>query len=168
MSERFLEFVDATFDRLKEASDSAVLAELAALPPLVDGTHESWSEDGYWEQVAARYVALADVASVRRLRAAIPLLLDRACFGDPGEIMRGLRHQLEAIVNPDWSVLADYCLAAASSERLGTRLWAIDELRILEDARAAPVFEAAILLCPDDIKWRAEQGLERLKRHHQQ
>ena len=55
--------------------------------------------------------------------------------------MRGLRHDLEAIVNPNWSVLADACLDAARSPRLGTRLWAIDELIRLEDPRARPLHE---------------------------
>jgi hypothetical protein len=53
--------------------------------------------------------------------------------------MRGLRHSLEAIFNPDWNALADICIDAAKSPRLGTKLWAIDQLIVLEDPRARPV-----------------------------
>jgi hypothetical protein len=57
--------------------------------------------------------------------------------------MRGLRHSFERIVKPDWSTLADICLDAARSPRLGTKLWAIDELTVLQDQRARPIFEEA-------------------------
>lgn len=145
-------------------SDSEVLAELAALPPLADEDDPCWEQDDYWRRVAYPYLALANIAAARRLRSAIPLLLDRACYGDPGEIMRGLRHNLEAIVATNWSELADACLEAARSTRLGTRLWAIDELTVLEDPRARPIFEEALRTAPEGIRWRAAAGLERLAR----
>jgi hypothetical protein len=141
-----------------------ILAELAALPPLADEDDPCWAGKKYWQRVAYPYIALADVAAARRLRRAIKLLLDRACYGDPGEIMRGLRHGLEAIVTPDWSYLATVCLKAARSPRLGTRLWAIDELAILDDPRAKPVFEEAMRTAPERIREIAEIGLERLAR----
>lgn len=144
-------------------SDDDVLAALASLPPLADESDPCWENDGYWHRVAYPYLALAGVCANRRLRSAIKLLLDRACFGDPGEIMRGLRHSLEAIVNPDWAALTEVCLTAAQSDRPGTRLWAIDELTVLEDPRAKPLFEEAIRNAPRDIRWRAEFGLERLR-----
>ncbi len=99
-----------------------------------------------------------------RVANALRLLLDRACYGDPGEIMRGLRHSLEAIVDPDWPALADVCLEAARSPRPGTRLWAIDQLAILDDARARPVFEDAVAHAPEEIRERAQMGLDRLDR----
>jgi HEAT repeat protein len=146
----------------RRGSDAEVLGHLAALPPLADEDDPCWTNEEYWRQVADRYLALADVAAARRLRPAVALLLDRACYGDPGEIMRGLRHRLEAIVNPNWSELADMCLEAARSRRPGTRLWAIAQLTVLEDPRAKPIFEEAIRSGPDDIRWHAEIGLERL------
>src|SRR4051794_32009040 len=100
-----------------EDTDEEVLAELAALPALADGDDPRWGKDEYWQTVAYPYLALANVATERRLVGAIPLLLERACYGDPGEIMRGLRHRLEAIVAPNWSKLADICLEAAQSPR---------------------------------------------------
>ncbi|MBO0701004.1 MAG: HEAT repeat domain-containing protein, partial [Zavarzinella sp.] len=90
--------------------------------------------------------------------------LDRACYGDPGEMFRGLRHALEAIVNPRWSELADICLEAARSPRRGTRLWAIDQLTVLDDERARPVFEESVRSDTDEICRRAAIGLERLDR----
>jgi hypothetical protein len=148
----------------RSRSDAEILAELAALPPLSDESDPSWDDPAYWRQVAYPYVALGDLAAERRLRPAILLLLDRACYGDPGEIMRGLRHICEAIVNPDWGALTAICLEAAKGERPGTRLWAIAQLAILDDPSAEPVFEQAIREGPNEIRWRAEIGLERLRR----
>jgi hypothetical protein len=143
-------------------TDVEVLAELTSLAPLADETDPCWNNEDYWHQAGYLYVALADIAAVRRLRPAIKMLLDRACYGDPGEMMRGLRHSLETIVNPDWPSLADICLEAAQSPRFGTRLWAIHQLIILEDPRAKPIFEEAIMNAPKDIRSEAEIGLRRL------
>jgi hypothetical protein len=156
------EIIARLADGLLHASDAEVLSVLAALPPLADESDPCWDDQAYWIDVAYRYVALADVAARRRLRAAIRPLLDRACYGDPGEIMRGLRHQLEAIVNPDWAALADVCLEAARSNRLGTRLWAIDQLAVLDDPRARPVFEEALRSESEEIQQSARIGLRRL------
>jgi hypothetical protein len=142
-------------------TDEELLSELATIPALADESDACWQDENYW-QTANLYLALADLAADRKLRSAIKLLLERASYGDPNEIMRGLRHNLEAIVNPDWSYLTDICLEAAQSSRLGTRLWAIDELTILEDARAKYIFEEAIKTEPEQIRWRAENGLKRL------
>ena len=142
-------------------ADAAVLAELAALAPLPDESGPAWDADATWHE-ARRFVALADVAAVRRLRPAIRLLLDRAPYGDPGEMFRGLRHRCEAIVAPKWPVLATICLDAARSPRRGTQLWAIDQLVTLDDERARPLFEEAVRSAPEEIKWRAEVGLGRL------
>jgi hypothetical protein len=145
-------------------TNAAILAELKALPPLADETNRCWEDATYWQTAAYPYIALSGVAAERRLRPAIRLLLDRACYGDPGEIMRGLRHALEAIVNPDWKTLATICLKAARSDRLGTRLWAIDQLSILDDPRAQPIFEEAVRDGPEEIRWRAQIGLDRLQK----
>jgi hypothetical protein len=78
--------------------------------------------------------------------------------------MRGLRHPLEAIFNPDWSALVDEYLAVARGDRLGTRMWAIAGLAVVDDPRAAPVFEASVREDPADINSFAKIGLERLAR----
>lgn len=52
--------------------------------------------------------------------------------------MRGMRHSLEAAVWPDGSRLVSICIARCSSERVGTRYWAVDELGVLRDAIAMP------------------------------
>ena len=105
---------------------------------------------------------------MRRLKRAIRLLLDRACYGYPGEIFQGLRHASEAIVNPRWSEQTNICLEAARSPRLGTQLWAIDQLGTLDDERARPVLEEPVRSAPQEIKWRAEIGLDRLNERRQQ
>jgi len=76
--------------------------------------------------------------------------------------MRGLRHEFEAIYKPDWTLLADEYLALARADRLGTRLWAIDSLMVVDDPRAVPAFEASVRDDPEEIRWRAEIGLKRL------
>lgn len=141
-------------------SDQEILDELAAFRPLVDEDDPSWD----WE-LAYRYVALGDVAAQRRLQPAVRLLLDRACFGDPGELMRGLRHTLEAIMNPDWAALAEICIDAACEGRRGTTLRAVDQLLVLEDQRARPLFEALIRTSREpDISSLARIALGRLDR----
>ena len=160
MTNKIKEVAELVAER-SSLTDDQLLAELAAMEPLADESDPCWSEDDYWN-TANLYLALADIATTRKLRPAIALLLERACYGDPNEIMRGLRHNLEAIVNPEWSYLTDVCLEAAKSSRLGTRLWAISELAVLADPRAKPIFEEAVKNGPEELRWRAENGLERL------
>lgn len=131
-------------------TDAEVLAELASVPPLADENDPCWQDDAYWHHVAYPYLALWDVAAERRLQDAIPLILDRACFGDPGEIMRNLCHAVEAIVEPAWSTLAPLCIAALRSPRPGTRLWAAHELGRLRDPAAIPALEHAT---NDEVPW---------------
>ena len=137
-------------------SDAEVLAELAAIPPLADGSDSCWNDRSYWHNVAYPYLALWDVAAKRKLRAAIPLILDRACFGDPGEIMRNLCHTIEAIVDPDWKALTAPCIDALSSPRPGTRFWAASELGRLRDPAAIPALEQAA----DDVVPEVRQEIE--------
>jgi hypothetical protein len=150
--------------QLRPLSDVEFLTRLQALPALSDEDDPAWSSEDYWQRVAYPYLAFADVAAERKLRQAVRPLLERACYGDPGEIMRGLRHPLEAIFNPDWTALADEYLAIARGERLGTRMWAIAGLAVVDDPRAAPIFEASVREDPADISSYAQFGLKRLAR----
>jgi hypothetical protein len=149
---------------LRPLSDDEFLVRLQALPALADEDDPAWNSDGYWERIAYPYLAFADAAAERKIRRAARPLLERASYGDPGEIMRGLRHPLEAIFNPDWAALADEYLAVARWERLGTRMWAIAGLAVVDDPRAAMVFEASIREDPEDIGAYAAIGLKRLAR----
>ena len=104
--------------------------ELRQLPGLLDET-AYMQGDADWEDIYL-FLALADLCAERRLRPAVGLLLERASAGDPGETMRGLRHNLEAIADDDEEFLADACLAALASERVGARRWAVEELGRLQ------------------------------------
>src|SRR5689334_11691973 len=86
-------------------SDESILAELTAIPVLPDEDDPAWDSATIWVDQAFPYLALAGLCSDRQLKPAIALLLERACYGDPGEIMRGLRHYLEAIIKPNISEL---------------------------------------------------------------
>lgn len=144
----------------RRLSDKEILAELAAIPPLADEDDACWSNDRYWHDVAYPYLALWNVAAERRLQPAIPLILDRACFGDPGEIMRNLCHAVEAIVNPEWSKLTKPCVAALKSARPGTRLWAAHELQRLRDPSALPALEAAAQEKVDSVRKWVEAAIQ--------
>jgi hypothetical protein len=148
-------------------SDADVIAEIEQLPPLADEGDQVWSDQGYWRDFAYRNVALSDVAAERQLRPAVRLLLERASNGDPGEMMRGLRHASEHIFNPDWAALADVCIELSASKRPGTRLWAIDQLMVLDDPRARQVFDKALHDQVDEIRQIAASGLQRLDRMSQ-
>lgn len=74
------------------SSDATILAELERLSPLADEVDPAWDDERYWVESGYLYVALSDIAAERKLRPAARLLLERACNGDPGEMMRGLRH----------------------------------------------------------------------------
>lgn len=154
--------IDAWTAAYDGADDDQVLSAIASLTPLVDETDALWTSEEYYRTNAYPFMALADIAAKRRLRPAVRLLLERACYGDPGEIMRSLRHVFEAIYKPDWTSLADEYLALARAERLGTRLWAIDGLMVMDDARAVPVFEASSREDPEAIRSLAQIGLKRL------
>lgn len=143
-------------------TDADILAEIEHLPALADEGDAPWDDLKYWRDPAYRYIALSDLAAQRKLRPAVGLLLKRACNGDPGELMRGLRHAFEATFNPDWPALADVCVPLCEDERAGTRRWAIDQLMILDDARARPVFERALDDECAEIRALAAAGLERL------
>lgn len=144
--------------------DADVIAEIRKLPPLADEDDPVWNEETYWKDFAYRFVALSDVAAERRLRPAVRLLLERASNGDPGEMMRGLRHACERIFEPDWAELADVCIELSASKRPGTRLWAIHQLMILDDPRARQVFES--VMCDEicEIRSTAAIGMQRLDR----
>jgi hypothetical protein len=131
------------------------------LLPLADEHDPVWNDETYCD-FADRYVALSLVAADRKSRPAVRLLLERACNGDPGEIMRGLRHAFERIFKPDWAALAEVCIELSTSRRPGTRLWAIDQLKALDDPRARRVFESALRDEVGEIRRIAAAGLQRL------
>lgn len=155
---------DALLQNLSLLSDAQVISKLKSVPALADQDDPVWEAEDYWRTTAEVYLALSDISATRRLRPSIRLLLERACYGDPGEIMRGLRHRLETIIAPDWGCLADICLDLAKSPRAGTRLWAIDQLAILEDPRAKSIFKSSIESEQSWISEAAAIGLQRLIR----
>jgi hypothetical protein len=159
---RPFEIIDAMVRERTRWSDGDILDELNHLPSLADEGNACWDDAAYWNRVVYPYLALARLAAARRLRAAIRPLLDRACFGDPGETMRGLRHDLEAIVNPDWMALADVCMDAIKSDRPGTVLWAVDQLMVLDDPRSRFVLQRLVRSRHEEIAWRARAAIERL------
>jgi hypothetical protein len=154
--------IDAIAEAMSSASDAEVLAAIAAIEPLPDEPDPHWNDESFWLNVAYRLLGLADVARLRKLRPAVRLILERACYGDPGETMRGLRQVFEGIYDPDWDLLGDEYLAVARAERLGTRMWAMAGLMVLDDPRALPMFRASLREDPEAISLYAKTGLKRL------
>jgi hypothetical protein len=154
--------IDAVVKEMESATDDQVLAALAAIEPLPEERDPRWNDESFWLTVAYRFLGLGDVARQRRLRPAVRLMLERACYGDPGETMRGLRHVFEGIYDSQWGPLADEYLALARHERLGTRMWAIAGLMILDDRRSIPIFLESVRDDPKDISSCAKIGLKRL------
>ncbi len=157
------QIIDDLAATLAKLSDAEVLDELVAVPPLADEADPCWNDKEYRHRVAYPYVALWNVAAERKLRAAVPLILDRACLGDPGEVMRNLCHVLEAIVEPDWSALTPPCVAALLSPRPGTRYWAAFELGRLRDPVAIPALERASGDSVSEVREEVASALKRTR-----
>jgi hypothetical protein len=159
-----VEYLKALREERAHWSDDAILTDLALLPVLPDEEDAGWDdlgEDSIWHS-AYLYTALADMAAERKLKAAIPLILERACFGDPGEMMRGIRHRLERIVNPDMHILRDYCMQVAQSEYKGARYWAIRELGVLREKASWDILIAALDDLVTEIASEAASSLNML------
>lgn len=150
--------------QLATSSDDQVLSALAAIKPLPDESDLQWDDEPFWYMIAYRFLGVAAAARERKLRSAVRLILERAAYGDPGERMHGLRHVFDDIFAPEWPLLADEYLALARAERLGTRMWAIASLMVLDDPRAVSVFTTSLREDPEDISHFARIGLERLRR----
>jgi HEAT repeat protein len=151
---------------LRSQSDDDLLRELQSLAVLPAEDSGAWGADSDWWHAAERFTALADLAAERRLHAAIPLLLARSCYGDPGEMMRGLRHALEAIVAPDYDALTPFCVAAAPSPQPGARLWAVDELGVLRDRRGLDALLRALSDSATEVRRTACRSLSMLTQEH--
>jgi hypothetical protein len=151
--------VEALMAARSTRSDAEILAEFEAMPPL-DETSAT-SEDVFWVQ-ANLYLALSEICAVRRLKAGARLILEKGDDGDPGSIMRGMRHALERIYDPDWAGLAQVCIDAFKTGLPGAKVWGMSELRILGQPFARPLFEE--ILQNKDVEYvsDAEQGLARL------
>ncbi len=137
-------------------SDDQILAELAGLPILPDeylylerdwyGPDNPAWDDPQVEYQLYVYLALSDHIAKRKLRKGVPLLLERASYGDMGETMRGLHHSLSHVYDPDWAALADVCIEAATYPQPGARLWAIDLLGRLNYHKLSDVHGLSSLL----------------------
>lgn len=156
------EIIDELAIKYDKLSDAEVLDKLRAIPPIPDEDDAAWNQS-LWDNAVYPYLALWQVVAVRRMRDAIPLILDRACFGDPGETMRNMCHALEAIVNPNWSELTPPCIAALKSQRAGTRLWAARQLGRLRDADALPALESAAADPEPRVREWVQAALEHTK-----
>ncbi len=172
------EIIDDMVDARAKRSDRALLTELAALAALPhDDDDPIWNDANSqaWQNLYL-YRALCEVLSnrKRKLKKAIPLLLDRACSGDPGEVMRNLPDFLWVIADHDRTFLIETYLSHANSSRAGARLYAIDGLGQFRRFDSAQLDEATMesidsalkrALKDDDrfVRMRADTWLSRIQ-----
>jgi hypothetical protein len=91
---------------LATLTDVEVLAELAAIPPLADEAEPCWDDDGYGHRSRTR-TSPCGASSRYGGCETRSLIRDRACFGDRGEIMRGLGQMNRGLPVPDVSIWGD-------------------------------------------------------------
>jgi hypothetical protein len=153
--------IEREFERLRGFADEQILSELEALPVLPDEDNCCTDED---ENNIWLYIALADQAKERRLRAAIPLILERASYGDPMETMRSMDHWLWGIVRRGWgeghdeAALIDPLIEATKSLNRGARLWAVTQLSYLYESYGERGRQAIQLLLDDSAELVRKQA----------
>jgi hypothetical protein len=121
-------------------SNEQILEELRSLPVLPDENYyyNAQQDDEYrrMDQALDTYLAILGLAGIRHLVEAIPLLLERASYGDYGETMRGLPNALFRIADIGGSAeerLHPFAIAALQSSNPGARQWAITTLYYAND-----------------------------------
>ena len=154
--------VDGLMDALADISDDQLLARLAEIEPLPDEGDPRWDNMQFWIDVANPFEALTRVACSRKLLPAVSLILERMCFGDPGETMRPVCHGFEHIVNPDWHNLLPLYAQATESSRRGTRMWALSCMARLRTEEARVIFDRCLRDGDANVRNEAERGLRML------
>ena len=157
-----IQHVDNLMDALADTPDDHLLARLTETEPLPDEDDPRWDDLQFWIDVANPFEALTRVACSRKLLSAVPLILERMCFGDPGETMRPVCHGFEHIVNPDWNKLFPLYAKATESSRRGTRMWALFCLARLRSEDARRIFDRCLTDEDDNVRSEAERGLRML------
>jgi hypothetical protein len=102
--------------------------------PLPHERDPGWLRDRRTEPLWHRgylFDVLAAEVCRRKLKEGLPLLLERACCGDPAEMFRSLPDYLCQTAQPDWDYLLDACVRAIGSAHAGARLWAVETLAML-------------------------------------
>jgi len=125
-----------------------------------------WNDSHVVDNLAL-YLAVGDQIANRKIKSGVPLLLERACYGDFGETMRGMRHVFEAVYRPDWETLADVCITATQYPQKGARLWAINQLAILRDKRSLSTLQRVLYDPAELIVQESLRALYLLARKHQ-
>lgn len=146
-------------------SDDQILLELATMDTLRDGEwlESKQNSDSDWDQVAVFLALSGHIAERKLLHSGVPLLLQKSCYGDPWERMRGLCHALEGAARDNLNALIPICRDALSFPEPGARLWAAFELMRFRDKDSIPLLEK---LASDDpaplVREQAEWSIEHI------
>src|SRR5258708_8900142 len=110
-------------DKYSSLSNDEILDAIEALRGLPDEWAPWFGRPNFeWDDEqtlhnAAMFVELAHQIAERHLRPGVPLLLERASYGDYGEMMRFLPNKFKAAFKPDWKDLAEICVKYAKHSR---------------------------------------------------
>lgn len=123
------------------------MAEIQALPVLPDEFNKQSDiplDDLHWsepetDRLLDRYLALVAIVRDRKLRAGVPLLMERASYGDMGESMRRVWGSLSSVFDSDRATWNDLCFRMVQSPHRGVRLWMIQEISCIADERSLSV-----------------------------
>jgi hypothetical protein len=157
-----MDYLAILIEEYHKLSDAEVLARLVALPTLPEEENAAWDNDNFWREVAEPYLVLGDVIATRKLKSGVKPLLERACYGDPGEIMRGLCHTLEKAVDGDSEYLLQVCLEATKHLNPGARLWAVHEIGRIRKATVLDVLENALHDEKELVREQAKVAIEKV------
>ena len=147
----------------RDRTDDALVAELRALEKLPPERTPPWDdeENDAWAR-AYLLVALTGLIAERGLVDAVPDVLAKMCLGDPGEMMRGMRHDIEALFRENPARHAQVLRDASRSDHDGARYWAFEWLPMIAgDDCIEELFVALDDRC-DDVAANACAGLVRL------
>lgn len=157
-------------EHLEAATDAELLEAIRRFEALPDEDDTCWDWDdrtqsaapAIWKR-AAEYRAFLELAAERGLSEAIPLLLQRAPFGDPGEYFRdALQDCLVFAAGTDRNCLFNACSAELNSPRNGTRQWALET--IYRAANSANVAGDVKRTTMDAVRMASDKEEQRLQR----
>jgi hypothetical protein len=72
----------------------------------------------------------------RKMRPGVPLLMERASYGDMGETMRGVWGALRSVFDSHDTTWNDLCFQMAQSPHRGVRLWMMQEISCIANERS--------------------------------
>lgn len=139
----------------------SILAELRAMPTLpfeADVPAENLTAVG---ELYDLFRCLAGAAALHRMREAVPLLLDRICYSEPGEYFRSyIPSWIAGAAGNDCGYLVGCCVKAIQSGKRGSIHWAINVLCAYRTEAAETIRESAVPLLLETVSLYREYNFD--------